>query len=93
MDDMVEKTMQSGLSLGMNKKFRFQNNVDKFTTYALIIEIIHDDIVDNYQQYVQDKHKEHIKNVNRILFSLNEARANVLDMRDIVNVCERRNDV
>lgn len=91
MNDIDEKTIRNGLSLGMNKKFRFQSNADRFTTYALMIEIMHDDI-ENYEQKVRDNYPEHIKNVNRILFSLGSARANLLDMRDIVKICERRDN-
>lgn len=93
MDDMVEKTMQSGLSSGMNERFRFQSNAERFKVYALMIETIYDDIVKNYEQKIRDKYPHHIKNINRILFSLGSARANILDMRDIVVICEGRENV
>jgi len=91
MRNMFEKTMQNGLSLGMEKEFHFQTKTDKFTTYALMIETMCDEIYD-YEREVQNLHPEYMKHVYRIEQSLCSARANILDMRDIVSDCERGND-
>lgn len=93
MDDMVEKTIQNGLSLGKNESFRFQSNAERFKVYALMIEIMHDDIVKNYEQKIRAKYPHHIEDIDRILFSLGSARANILDMRDIAVIYERRENV